>query len=118
MKRKFVLAAGAVVVLCLVFAAGRFTSRSGLESKATSRRVLYYVDPMHPSYHSDKPGIAPDCGMALEPVYEGEPNLAALPATGSRGTHRRTAAIDWDSGRGGASKHRVAHHPHHRPHCA
>jgi membrane fusion protein, copper/silver efflux system len=28
---------------------------------------------MHPSYHSDQPGIAPDCGMALEPVYDGEP---------------------------------------------
>jgi RND family efflux transporter MFP subunit len=27
---------------------------------------------MHPAYHSDKPGIAPDCGMALEPVYEGD----------------------------------------------
>jgi Cu(I)/Ag(I) efflux system membrane fusion protein len=27
---------------------------------------------MHPSYRSDKPGIAPDCGMALVPVYEGE----------------------------------------------
>jgi multidrug efflux pump subunit AcrA (membrane-fusion protein)/YHS domain-containing protein len=26
---------------------------------------------MHPSYRSTKPGIAPDCGMALEPVYEG-----------------------------------------------
>ena len=33
------------------------------------RRVLYYVDPMHPAYRSDKPGIAPDCGMTLEPVY-------------------------------------------------
>ncbi len=33
------------------------------------RRILYYVDPMHPAYKSDKPGIAPDCGMALEPVY-------------------------------------------------
>jgi RND family efflux transporter MFP subunit len=37
-----------------------------------SKHVLYYVDPMHPSYRSDKPGIAPDCGMALVPVYEGE----------------------------------------------
>jgi Cu(I)/Ag(I) efflux system membrane fusion protein len=27
---------------------------------------------MHPAYKSDKPGIAPDCGMQLEPVYEGE----------------------------------------------
>ena len=36
------------------------------------RRILYYVDPMHPDYKSDKPGIAPDCGMKLEPVYEGD----------------------------------------------
>ena len=33
------------------------------------RRILYYTDPMHPAYKSDKPGIAPDCGMQLEPVY-------------------------------------------------
>src|ERR1700730_13344921 len=39
------------------------------ESKA-GRRVIYYVDPMHPAYKSDKPGIAPDCGMQLVPVYE------------------------------------------------
>lgn len=42
----------------------------------TPRRVLYYVDPMHPSYTSDKPGIAPDCGMKLEPVYAEEPKNA------------------------------------------
>jgi RND family efflux transporter MFP subunit len=35
----------------------------------TGRKVLYWVDPMHPAYKSDKPGIAPDCGMKLEPVY-------------------------------------------------
>ena len=35
------------------------------------RRILHYVDPMHPAYTSDKPGIAPDCGMKLVPVYEG-----------------------------------------------
>jgi len=34
-----------------------------------TRRVLYYVDPMHPSYKSAQPGIAPDCGMELQPVY-------------------------------------------------
>lgn len=33
------------------------------------RKVLYWVDPMHPAYKSDKPGTAPDCGMELEPVY-------------------------------------------------
>jgi protein SCO1/2 len=38
------------------------------------RKVLYYVDPMHPAYKSDKPGTAPDCGMRLEPVFEsGQP---------------------------------------------
>jgi Cu(I)/Ag(I) efflux system membrane fusion protein len=45
----------------------------------TGRRVIYYVDPMHPSYKSDRPGIAPDCGMQLVPVYEGE---AGKPSTG------------------------------------
>lgn len=35
-----------------------------------ARKILYYVDPMHPAYKSDKPGIAPDCGMKLVPVYE------------------------------------------------
>lgn len=37
--------------------------------KSKKRRILYYHDPMHPAYKSDKPGIAPDCGMELEPVY-------------------------------------------------
>jgi RND family efflux transporter MFP subunit len=36
------------------------------------RRILYYHDPMHPSYRSDRPGIAPDCNMALTPVYADE----------------------------------------------
>jgi len=36
---------------------------------ARDHRILYYHDPMHPEYKSDKPGIAPDCGMDLEPVY-------------------------------------------------
>ena len=37
---------------------------------AVAKRVLYWVDPMHPAYKSDKPGTAPDCGMDLVPVYE------------------------------------------------
>ncbi len=49
-----------------------------------SRKVLYWVDPMHPAYKSDKPGIAPDCGMKLEPVYAdgGGPSAAAAGADG------------------------------------
>ena len=39
---------------------------------AGERKPLYWVDPMHPWYKSDVPGIAPDCGMKLVPVYPGE----------------------------------------------
>lgn len=45
---------------------GMGTSGSGEKG---GRKILYYVDAMHPWYKSDKPGIAPDCGMKLEPVY-------------------------------------------------
>jgi RND family efflux transporter MFP subunit len=45
-------------------------------------KILYYQDPMHPWYHSDKPGIAPDCGMKLVPVYASEAPAAALPPGG------------------------------------
>jgi multidrug efflux pump subunit AcrA (membrane-fusion protein) len=34
------------------------------------KKALYWVDPMHPAYRSDKPGKAPDCGMELVPVYD------------------------------------------------
>src|SRR6266478_3355467 len=64
-----------VFLALLVFAAGRYSAKS---NRADAKRILYYVDPMHPSYRSDKPGIAPDCGMALEPVYEGEDPAAKL----------------------------------------
>jgi membrane fusion protein, copper/silver efflux system len=43
---------------------------------ASAKQVLYWVDPMHPAYRSDHPGTAPDCGMALEPVYA-EATIAA-----------------------------------------
>src|SRR5438309_577683 len=46
-------------------------------------RVLYWVDPMHPSYKSDKPGIAPDCGMQLEPVYADAVEKEAMTTVGS-----------------------------------
>ncbi len=48
----------------------------------SERKILYWVDPMHPAYKSDKPGIAPDCGMKLEPVYadSGDPISASAGA--------------------------------------
>jgi RND family efflux transporter MFP subunit len=53
------------------FLAGSRYGRRGAVTAATpeARKILYYVDPMHPAYTSDKPGIAPDCGMQLQPVY-------------------------------------------------
>jgi len=44
-----------------------------------TRLILYYEDPMHPSYRSDKPGTSPDCGMALVPVYAEEKAEGLLP---------------------------------------
>lgn len=73
----------ALILLGLVaaFAAGFGYGRwYGPVPAKSGRKVLYYVDPMHPAYKSDKPGIAPDCGMKLEPVYEGE----AAPAKETR----------------------------------
>lgn len=43
-------------------------ARRGSEQNP-ARRILYYQDPMHPGYRSDRPGVAPDCGMDLVPVY-------------------------------------------------
>ncbi len=45
-----------------------------------ARKILYWYDPMHPAYKSDKPGIAPDCGMDLVPKYaEDAPASEAAP---------------------------------------
>src|SRR5271169_5258054 len=76
-------AIGAVLLIVVgAFVAGRYTGRSRqLSEHAGTRRVLYYVDPMHPAYRSDKPGIAPDCGMPLEPVYAEDGNHASPSAT-------------------------------------
>jgi hypothetical protein len=35
---------------------------------------------MHRAYKSDKPGLAPDCGMRLEPVYAGGDAPQSAPA--------------------------------------
>jgi RND family efflux transporter MFP subunit len=69
MKKPTVLIAG-VVLVAVAFAAGYLLS-PGSTARAGSggeREILYYVDPMNPSFRSPEPGTAP-CGMALEPVY-------------------------------------------------
>jgi Cu(I)/Ag(I) efflux system membrane fusion protein len=68
MKRA--LSAVAIALLMILsYAAGWRHSARPVTASASPRRVLYWVDPMHPDYKSDHPGIAPDCGMQLEPVY-------------------------------------------------
>ena len=69
MKR---ISIGVLVLLLMVGSYGVGRHRSGHGSaviRRDSRRVLYWVDPMHPDYKSDHAGVAPDCGMQLEPVY-------------------------------------------------
>jgi len=67
MKR--VITAGLILLLMIIsYTLGRRHSEPAKES-ARSRRILYWIDPMHPDYKSDHPGTAPDCGMALEPIY-------------------------------------------------
>lgn len=82
------------LILVLVAAAwaagygyGRWYARKDAPAAAPgARRILYYIDPMHPAYKSDKPGTAPDCGMKLEPVYAETP---AAPAAERRILHYR-----------------------------
>ena len=80
---KAIRAIALLVVIAAAFAGGYVYKaiKGGGAGSATKseRKVLYWVDPMHPAYKSDKPGIAPDCGMKLEPVYAdgGGPSAAA-----------------------------------------
>lgn len=79
----------AILVLLLMVASyvvGRHRTKSDASATVRdARHVLYWVDPMHPDYKSDHPGVAPDCGMQLEPVYaeaisvQGGPTAMAQP---------------------------------------
>jgi Cu(I)/Ag(I) efflux system membrane fusion protein len=71
---------GLLAAMIAAYLAGTWNReyRASASGKAGGR-ILYYHDPMHPAYRSDKPGIAPDCGMQLEPVYETEENAPGNP---------------------------------------
>src|ERR1022692_3017289 len=63
---------GLLVLIALAFGGGyvyKAVKGGAASAGKNDRKVLYWVDPMHPAYKSDKPGVAPDCGMKLEPVY-------------------------------------------------
>ena len=74
---------GLLVVIAAAFVGGYVYKavKGGTAGTAEKggRKVLYWVDRMHPAYKSDKPGIAPDCGMKLEPVYADD-GAASVPA--------------------------------------
>lgn len=67
MVRKILYSFSLVAVVAAGFALVH--PRHKERAASAAHRVLYYVDPMHPAYRSDKPGTAPDCGMDLVPVY-------------------------------------------------
>lgn len=77
--------------LCFVLLATGVAAGLGLghlfggTKQSVARRILYYKDPMHPSYRSDKPGIAPDCGMDLVPVYADETMQSLVSDTTAEG---------------------------------
>jgi len=64
--RRMSLAIAVIAVIAAAYGLGRYHRQSQTGTRAG--RVLYYVDPMHPAYKSEKPGVAPDCGMQLVPV--------------------------------------------------
>ncbi len=91
-RKNFALAAALVVAVVgavVLFSPSRRAKLTGFfkphaapqgtlpEKRSAERKILYYQDPMHPSYRSDKPGIAPDCGMQLVPVYGSEAAISA-----------------------------------------
>ncbi len=86
--KRLLSVAGLFVLIVGAFLAGAWftwtpsASTPSAPSQST-RKVLYWVDPMHPAYKSDKPGIAPDCGMQLEPVYADDPTASVAPVPGA-----------------------------------
>jgi membrane fusion protein, copper/silver efflux system len=71
-----------LAVIAAAFAGGyMYKSKAGAGApNKGERKIQYWVDPMHPAYKSDKSGIAPDCGMQLEPVYADGGGQASAPA--------------------------------------
>ncbi len=67
------------------------------------RKILYWYDPMHPIYKSDKPGKAPDCGMELVPKYADNQPAESAPGSVTIGADKqqqigvRTAEVKRES---------------------
>jgi multidrug efflux pump subunit AcrA (membrane-fusion protein) len=73
MKLKTLLQSALVLLVALLLVAPLACHR---ETQAAQQ----YYCPMHPDYHSDKPGDCPICGMRLVPVEKKKEEKAAAPA--------------------------------------
>jgi Cu(I)/Ag(I) efflux system membrane fusion protein len=81
MKTKLPWILTIVLAISLVAAlVARPSAKPAVHESASQKKVLYWVDPMHPAYRSNKPGTAPDCGMELVPVYDDGTTGAAVSA--------------------------------------
>src|SRR5262245_3424860 len=85
-----VLAAGATVAGC-----GRSAAPVKGAPAEGGKKVLYWVDPMHPAYKSDRPGKAPDCGMDLVPVYAQEAPKPADAPPAAQAAPRGRKVLYW-----------------------
>jgi Cu(I)/Ag(I) efflux system membrane fusion protein len=83
-RRSYIFFAIALVVVLGAAAAFNSFRSQGQNTAQSAKTILYYQCPMHPGFKSDRPGIAPCCGMEMEPVYAGSQTAgteaqAALP---------------------------------------
>ncbi len=84
---------------------GRWYANGPVQVSAkTTPRILYYRCPMHPSFRSDKPGVATCCNMTLQPVYADDSSgadaaPASLPAGAMRVTPRQQQLIGLQYGK-------------------
>jgi Cu(I)/Ag(I) efflux system membrane fusion protein len=68
---------GLILAAVAILLAARWRSSEHISAQP---EILFYTDPMHPAYKSDKPGIAPDCGMDLVPVYAKDAGRSVIQA--------------------------------------
>ena len=66
MKRIIAVTAVAVSLAVGSFAGGTLWAHRSGAARASAPAATVYSCPMHPDYHSDRPGSCPVCGMSLE----------------------------------------------------
>jgi Cu(I)/Ag(I) efflux system membrane fusion protein len=91
--RRCLYCLGVAALICAAYVAGRESHPPAVVSAGGPRPVLYYVDPMHPSYRSNRPGKAPDCGMDLVPTYAEPSPPVTMSEDGVRLTFQQEQSI-------------------------